>query len=602
MNPSLDQVKSKVREFQIKTNFGRFDEDCFAPWWLKQKFLLSEEDATMLCSDGNFDFGLDGFYLQELQDKVRLSLVQTKFSENINEIKKGINDITRFIPTLFKVINGLESDNFQENILIRRLRAKIKNFKISETNPLEIDAYVVSLSNSSVEFIENKSAKNRADLVSCFEEKIKDNNVSFSLRIINRENLIENNTTDNIRSSKPTEIYFNGSDEIDMNESIMLSGIGKLSDLVELYELRGNQLFDKNVRLFLYGKKNQSTGPAGKIRETLKEINNGNFLAEKFAFLHNGITLYTKNIIPAKNQNKISITNPSILNGCQTIKSSFFFYQDYKIKNKLNDELWKKIPITLRIISTNHNDLWREVAESNNRQNSMKASALRANDEIQIDLENDFKDLGIFYQRQESAFENISRSNSELIEKFYFNSLRIPITIESLAQTIICGSDIPLSYATRQNDVFESQNLYSKVFSKRRLKNLKLLIFIHNVRGIIDLALDKAIPANTYKYENFKVKSFRDLFTRLVMKSILKKNNIKIIDNFGEETVGRRGTLAGNLVEEIRKIIRSNSVPILQVIGNNYWNEKSGSWHKQDDHELLNHVTNKLKLSQIEVL
>jgi len=62
----------------------------------------------------------------------------------------------------------------------------------------------------------------------------------------------------------------------------------------ELYSLKGNQLFDMNVRLFLYGKKNETKGPAGKIKETLNLINNGKYPAEKILlFFIMEITIYS---------------------------------------------------------------------------------------------------------------------------------------------------------------------------------------------------------------------------------------------------------------------------------------------------------------------
>lgn len=97
---TIEQIKNKIREFQQRTHFGRSDEDNFTPWWLQQKFKLSDGEATMLCSDGNFDFGIDGFHIHNKSDKTILTLVQAKFTEDINQIRKGINDINRFIPDL----------------------------------------------------------------------------------------------------------------------------------------------------------------------------------------------------------------------------------------------------------------------------------------------------------------------------------------------------------------------------------------------------------------------------------------------------------------------------------------------------------------------
>lgn len=595
------RIKNKVREFQVRTHFGRTDEDSFTPWWLQQKFKLSDEEAGMLCSDGNFDFGLDGFHIKEYHDKTVLSLVQGKFTADINQIRKGVNDINRFIPNLSKIFKGLESDNFKENILIRRLRPRIEKIEISDNKLLEIHAYVICLSDLSFELLDDKVNTNKVELRKTFEKEIDNPNIVFSsLKILGLDDLTEKGITI-VRPARPFSIYFNGSDEIDMGESVFLSGLGKLSDLVELYEQKGNQLFDKNVRLFLYGKKNEK-GPAGKIKETLDLINTGKSPAEKFAFLHNGVTIYSTKIVHRKDERKIEVTNPSILNGCQTIKSASFFWQDAKSKGKLNVETWKNIPISIRVVKTLDDVLWREVAEANNRQNSMTAAALRANDEIQIKLENGFKDLKIFYERQESAFDNISRGDDrDNFEEKYANSTKESISIESLAQTIVCSSDMALSYATRQNEIFESHKLYLKVFSNAYLENLPYLVFAHNVRRVMEYAINNAIPENSQKYADLKGYKYRDLFTRLILKVIWKNNRTDLIEEYCGEVINARGILAKNLKEELRRIIKSQDTPILQLVGEFYWDSEKLTWKKQGNQELHTIITNKLKLSNVDI-
>jgi len=600
---SIEVLKKKVREFQQRTNFGRSDEDNFTPWWLQQRFKLADDEATKLCSDGNFDFGLDGFHIMELQDKTILSLVQSKFSEDFSQIKKGINDINRFMPTLSKMLKGLESDSVNENILITRLRPKVGKIQISDNRPLEINAYVICLSDSPKEYIESRAETNIAELNATIRHKYDNHNIYFSFKVVGLHDLIEDNKSISYRPSKPYEIYFNGSDEIDMNGSIFLSGLGKLSDFVELYKDKGNQLFAKNVRLYLYGKKNETIGPAGKIKETLLSINSGSTHPEKFAFLHNGITIYANKININRENKNIEISDPSILNGCQTIKSSFFFYQDQIEKDRLNYDIWKSIPVSIRFVVTEDDELWREVAESNNRQNSMKASALRANDKIQIELENQFEDMKIFYQRQEKAFANISRSEQDMIEEYFSNSPDVPISIETLAQTIVCASDLPLSYASRQNEIFESYALYSKVFSNKHLINLSFLVFAHNVRSIVDLAIKKAIPEDTKKYKHMKhkEKNYKDLFTRLLLKIIIKEKLSWLIDEYNTTVIKRRGLQAVNLTEELRKIIKSQGTPVFKLIGEHYWDDENNKCHPQDNQGLLDLIINKLKLRDIDV-
>ena len=130
---------------------------------------------------------------------------------------------------------------------------------------------------------------------------------------------------------------------------------------------------------------------------------------------------------------ELVLSRPFVLNACQTIKAGNFFYQDYKKRTSSELPNWNQIPISIRIVRTDDDALWREVAEANNRQNAMKASALRGNDSLQIEIENRFKDVKIFYERQEKAFENISRSDYDMIEEEFSQSIKEPITIESLA-------------------------------------------------------------------------------------------------------------------------------------------------------------------------
>lgn len=604
---SVELIKNKVREFQRRTNFGRSDEDNFTPWWIQQKFKISDEEATMCSSDGNYDKGLDGYYLHESADKVTLTLVQGKYTEDLTQIKKGVNDINRFLPDLGKLFRKLESESYKENIVIKRIRPRIENITISEQKPLFIEACVIGLTNLSSEFIENKISTQKSELRKTFLSEFDNPNIIFDFKVVGLEHLIETNSAEILRPSRPFELHFDGSDELTMENSKFVSGLGKLSDLVDLYNKKGNQLFDKNVRLFLYGKKNESKGPAGKIKETLELINSGKYGQEKFAFLHNGVSIYSTRATPNKADHKIEVTNPSILNGCQTIKSASFFYQDMLSKGKLNEEVWRSIPISVRIISTNDSELWREVAEANNRQNSMSPAALRANDEVQINLENDFKDLKIFYERQEAAFENVSRVDRDRFEEVYANSLKEPIYIDTLAQTIICASEFALSYATRANEIFESHKLYLKVFSPEHLYNLRFLVFAHNVRRVVEYAVRNAIPGNATKiYADFKPAKYRDLFTRLVLKTIIKNKELEdYIEEYGNQVLSGQGTMAKNLIEELRGVIRSSDNPILQRVCDVYRvydkDSEQYSWVKQDNPELLTIVTNKLRLNNISV-
>jgi AIPR protein len=601
-------IKYKVREFQIRTNFGSTDEDNFAPWWIQQNFKLSDEESTMVSSDGSINLGLDGFYIQEKEDKMILTLVQAKFSEEINQIVKAIAEIGKFIPKLSQILDSFDSPVEERDILAKRLKQRIKSTTVFTNKPLEISAIILSLHAGTPDEISPKIEKNKTELFNLFEKKITNPNIVFSLSVLTLDNLVENGKIDSRRPAKPFEIHFDGSDEIDMNNSVFLSGFGRLPDLVSLYEQKGNQLFEKNVRLYLFGKRNEVKGPAGKIKETLEAINSGKFPPEKFAFLHNGVTIYSTKVKAKKKEKNAELVNPSVLNGCQTIKSAYFFYQEAISKNKLNRDIWAKIPVSIRLVATDDKELWREVAEANNRQNSMSAAALRANDEIQITLENRFKDAGIYYERQEGAFENLLREGKEKFQQKYSNSAKEPVYIDTLAQALICCTELPLAYATRISEIFEVKKLYDKVFSNKNLQNIQFLILAHNVRRVIEYAVRNAVPGNATKiYADFKGSKYRDLFTRLLLKIIIKNNLLEIyIATYGTAVLSAQGKSATLLIDDLRELIKAPGISILQKVTETYRlfddiGEKH-YWEKQTNQDLYESIVSKLKLGNIDIL
>ncbi len=605
---TAESIRQKVREFQRRTNFGSTDDDNFAPWWIQQNFKLSDEEATMVSSDGSFNLGLDGFYIQEKEDRMILTLVQAKFSEEVSQIVKALTEIGRFIPKLSQILDSFDNPVENRDILTKRLKQRIKSTSVFSAKPLEISALVLSLNSGSVDDISPKIEKNKTELFNLFEKQITNPNIVFSLSVLTLYNLIENGKIDSRRPAKPFEIHFDGSDEIDMNNSTFLSGFGRLPDLVSLYEQKGNQLFEKNVRLYLFGKRNEVKGPAGKIKETLESINTGKFAPEKFAFLHNGVTIYSTKVKAKKKEKIAELVNPSVLNGCQTIKSAYFFYQDALTRNKLNKNIWDKIPVSIRIVATDDKELWREVAEANNRQNSMSAAALRANDEIQINLENKFKDAGVYYERQEGAFENLLREGKGKFQQKYSNSAKEPIYIDTLAQALICCSDIPLAYATRVSEIFEVKKLYDKVFSNKNLQNIHFLILAHNVRRVIEYAVRNAVPGNATKiYADFKGSKYRDLFTRLILKTIIKNNLLEnYLIPYGNAVLSAQGKSATLLIDELRELIKSPGISLLQKVTETYrLFDAAGEkyyWEKQTNQNLYDSIIAKLKLGNVDIL
>ncbi len=127
------------------------------------------------------------------------------------------------------------------------------------------------------------------------------------------------------------------------------------------------------------------------------------------------------------------------------------------------------------------------------------------------------------------------------------------------------------------------------------------LVFAHNVRRVVEYAIKNAIPENSQKYATLKGIKYRDLFTRLILKIILKNKRTDLIEKYSSEVISAQGTLAKNLKEELRKIVRSLDTPILRLIGENYWDTEKLTWKKQDNQELHNVITTQLRLNNIDI-
>ena len=352
------------------------------------------------------------------------------------------------------------------------------------------------------------------------------------------------------KASPNIEIFFKGINlEVRKNESQMFLGLCKLSDIVKLYHERMDDLFSKNVRLFIKSKTNTEKGPSAKIKETLKSIcyNNSNMLEpSKFAFLHNGITIEARDVKLLENE-KLSMRDPFVLNGCQTVVTSHLFITLSKA-DKLNSELWEQILVPIRVINSNDEKFIRQITTTTNRQNKITASALRANEPEQIKLEMDLKKIGIFYERQEGAFEYLEGNNPKLISEEYPNSEYGQINIEDIARSLaaIAGE---IGIAKSVNDLFESDAAYERCFSQKRTNSKHLLVFLQNMFNVMTLVLQKDLLLD---WKESKVKSGKIEFHIIcLLMRYLVKNQMEFIKEYSIEIWGKNQNLREGLAKHL---------------------------------------------------
>lgn len=187
------------------------------------------------------------------------------------------------------------------------------------------------------------------------------------------------------------------------------------SDLIELIRDKedptkvNENAFNENVRVFLKLK--------NRINRSIYEtsLSDDNY---EFWYLNNGITILCEECIytPGKRTPKVELTNFQIVNGGQTTHA--LFEAHLVNKEKIDDVL-----ILVRICETKKEyGIAERISETTNSQTPVRTRDLHANDRVQRKLEEQFKDLGYFYERKKNQYQEMpkdKRLNNELLGQIY---------------------------------------------------------------------------------------------------------------------------------------------------------------------------------------
>lgn len=537
---NYNTVKHYVEAFRNKLALDSV-EDSFPAWYLN--FVLGQPETTALKNSSdtseyggkkNYDYGVDAFYLDEKGENSLLKIIQAKYSTSPNYISKGFRDLIKCLSLLGSMIEGVDTDVPQQNKVLINLKAVLNGLNDEKRHALQLEFIVIHLSDEDETIIAHKTEAARKSLVEEIEYYLPNHNSR-----IKQEGPKDWGNVTQVIPAEWIELRMKGFSNIEhANESRhkMYLGIGYVADLVELYNQRRDSLFSKNVRYFIKSKKNIEKGPAAKMRDTLKDICiNGQESPELFTFYHNGITIFGKDI--TEENGHLRIRDPYVLNGCQTIKTSFLFRYDTKFKERIKLDTWNKISIPVRLITSSDENLIRQVTINNNRQNSMSAAALRANDPIQLELENRFRYRKIFYERQEGAKNNIEDTNPELFDKLFELSNYMEVNIVDLARCLAASAG-EMSAALSPSHIFEYDNLYVKTFSAKRLKSISFLIFLQNLNDVMPVVLKKHLKLRENEYGITRNRLV--FFTiNLLIRYFEKSQNLDLVYEYGDRLVGK---------------------------------------------------------------
>lgn len=506
---TIDKLVDKTY-LELKNTYGGDKNSYFGLIYLENEYRLPRAKAINQIAFNNNDLGIDGFHFD--LERRNFYIFQFKnttshavFKDSLIQLtEKGIENVFSGIPdrTSNQLIKQLRSNIIENRSLINQVCIRfIFNGEPEEAEKSQVlDKLKEDLENKKY-YIDKFFGDRQVILVAEFR--------SFSGKVGNVSNQQRTHTYKlSLKQVFPTHGPTN---------EVMHVGLIKLLDLFHIYKDMGKRFFERNIRYGLGS--GEAVNKA--IMKSLKDIVfEGKELPENFMFNHNGVTLYAE-ILRQNADENYSIIAPRILNGAQTI-TTFAEFIDSNIdgnKLKLNDKTLNSIYVLCKIITQANQDFITRVTICNNRQNPVEPWNLHANDLIQLQLQDKFKEeVGIYYERQENAFENIDVEEEGFIDAKALELLKMTQTF------LITEGNIQRIANMRQ--IFEEENLYNNVFSENRLKaDCRYIVLCYKIhmrlRKLLGDIMDKGY--NKYAY----LPKARHLLWALLCQAVLNDDKLE---------------------------------------------------------------------------
>jgi len=414
-NAILENFKE---EYNISKKIDAFN--IFVPFQVCKNKMISVEDAIESCVDGGNDGGIDNILIfvndiliKTKEDYEKLNI--TRSPQNILDIyimqNKKVNGFSPdTLNKLYITFQNIFNDNFKDSdleknynlelieqiILLRRIITDIPNFY---TEKISVN-FIYSTTAQNIDL--SKHVLNSQEIL-C--EMMKSNmcidNVNFIYNGIKElKKLYDSGFSSSVQLRVKDMISDTYVD--DNNEAcIILSTIDDYYDFLssENNELK-EYLFEANIRDF---------------QEKSNEVNEGilNTLDEKgnidFWWLNNGITILVEDLeIKPKS---LILTMPRIVNGLQT---SYCIYEHKKSIPPLFKSYDDRC-VLIKVIKTSNEKIMEKIIFATNNQTPINTADLIANEPVQKDIEEYFKNKGYFYERRDNFYKRKREINPRKI-------------------------------------------------------------------------------------------------------------------------------------------------------------------------------------------
>jgi hypothetical protein len=329
----------------------------------------------------------------------------------------------------------------------------------------------------------------------------------------------------------------------------------RLADLHQMHSALGSRFFDRNIRYGLGESEAVNRAISRALRQIIIDRKED---ASVFAFNHNGITLFAERFEEV--DDKCKLTAPRLLNGAQMVTTVASFRNSQKDNPKLNDgrDAYEAIRVLCKVITDADQDYVTRVTINNNRQNPVEPWNLHANDRIQLELEDKFReDLGIYYERQENAFDQLS---TEDLEEYGIREDSKAIQMLKLTQTFLL-TDGQISRLSEMKRVFEDDRIYEQVFRSARLKaDSRLVVLCYKAERRLRMLANQIEQKGQNKY--WFISRARNLHWALLCQALLNHRDLESL----AESYGTSLTLPAGYTELLSHLATTRVRPVLSLL------------------------------------
>ena len=346
---------------------------------------LDIEDAIEALTDGSGDAGFDGLHI----DGDTAYIFQTKWHENAKR-SIGENTVVRVLTSLENFFDGHPLPGSSQ-----RVKEKLRGMAA------EVERYLVVFASSG-----EKTHERAQEICKNFQES---REKFLEFEHLSASDLVRMSAPLSGRNQRTSSLIFLGGAHpkgvVDMNAGDIrgIVGVAGGIDLVSFYKDSGGDFsLYMNVRAFL--------GRA-RINRGIEETAKGEF-ARHFWFMNNGVSIVCDNYkaVPQHGATQVTVENPWIVNGAQTVNSLLGIAQDLK------DEV--KVLVRIYAIPGDRKDKDRENLISKitiglNSQNPVSLRDLKANEEPLRIAKIIFAAKGVFLECKRGEFRSLEKEERQ---------------------------------------------------------------------------------------------------------------------------------------------------------------------------------------------